>query len=159
MTGSEQSGMANAKSDLFENAACIITPTAKAPKGTIQTLETFWKSIGMTVSTFSPEAHDQIVAHISHLPHIIASTLCNYLSKKDPEWHKLSGGGLRDTTRIASGDAEIWKQILEQNRDEILSAINGFEQQIQILKKALDNNDPARVRAELSKGKQYRDQF
>ena len=114
MAGSEQTGMAHASSQLFDGAACILTPDASSPSESIQRLSDFWQAVGMHVSTTSPEQHDEIVAHISHLPHLLASTLCGYLADKDPDWLALSGPGLRDNTRIASGDANLWRQILEQ---------------------------------------------
>ena len=130
MAGSEQAGMEHAQSDLFENAACILTPLDDASAEAIAKLSAFWDALGMTVSTVSPEKHDEIVAHVSHLPHLLASTLCGYLATQDNTWRNLAGGGLRDTTRVASGDPQLWKQILEQNSDEVLRAIEGFEHQL-----------------------------
>lgn len=159
MTGSEKTGMENAYSDLFEDAACILTPLQDTPDPITQTLIKFWESLNMQVTTVSPETHDTIVAHVSHLPHILATALCNYLSQKDNSWKALAGGGLKDTTRIAAGDPELWKQILEQNRDEILRAINGFEQQLDSLKTALTENDSDKALAYLKQGKAYRNQL
>ena len=159
MAGSEQTGMENARPDLFQNAACIVTPLPDTPDTITQGLSMFWKSLKMQVTTVSPETHDAIVAHISHLPHILATVLCNYLSKKDNSWQTLGGGGLRDTTRIAAGDPELWKQILEQNRDEILQAINGFEKELDALKKALTETNSSGILWLLKQGKTYRDQL
>lgn len=159
MAGSELTGMENARADLFEDAACILTPLPDTTDTTIQTLGTFWKSLQMHVTTVPPETHDAIVAHISHLPHVLASVLCNYLSRKDNFWQTLGGGGLRDTTRIAAGDPELWKQIIEQNRDEILQAITGFEKELNALKTALTRNDSTGILSLLRQGKTYRDQL
>ena len=159
MAGSEQAGMEHAQSDLFENAACILTPLDDASAEAIAQLSAFWDALGMTVSTVSPEKHDEIVAHVSHLPHLLASTLCGYLAAQDDTWRTLAGGGLRDTTRIASGDPQLWKQILEQNSDEVVRAIEGFEQQLHHLKTALLNQDSLGVIAQLERGKTYRDQL
>ena len=159
MAGSEQAGMEHAQSDLFENAACILTPLDDASAEAISKLSAFWDALGMTVSTVSPEKHDEIVAHVSHLPHLLASTLCGYLAAQDDTWRTLGGGGLRDTTRIASGDPQLWKQILEQNSDEVVRAIEGFEQQLHHLKTALLNQDSLGVIAQLERGKTYRDQL
>ena len=159
MAGSEQAGMEHAQSDLFENAACILTPLDDASAEAISKLSAFWDALGMTVSTVSPEKHDEIVAHVSHLPHLLASTLCGYLAAQDDTWRTLAGGGLRDTTRIASGDPQLWKQILEQNSDEVVRAIEGFEQQLHHLKTALLNQDSLGVIAQLERGKTYRDQL
>ena len=106
MAGSDKTGMAHARPDLFKNAACILTPLPNTPPADIERLRAFWESIGMIVSIHSPQAHDQIVAHVSHLPHILASALCAYLAEKTDKWHTLSGSGLRDTTRIAAGDPQ-----------------------------------------------------
>ena len=159
MAGSEQAGMENACPDLFKNAACILTPQSGTPDTLIQRLSAFWKSLEMHVTTVSPEVHDAIVANISHLPHVLASVLCNYLSKKESTWQALAGSGLRDTTRIAAGEPTLWKQILEQNRDEVIQAINGFEQQLKAFKTALVENDSTEILSQLKQGKTYRNQL
>jgi prephenate dehydrogenase len=159
MAGSEQAGMEYAHSSLFDNAACIVTPLDDASPELIAQLCAFWEALGLTLSTVSPEKHDQIVAHVSHLPHLLASTLCGYLGTQDHEWRRLAGAGLRDTTRVASGDPQLWKQILEQNNDEVLKAIDGFEQQLQQLKTALLSQDSHSITTTLQQGKAYRDQL
>ncbi|MFT5622909.1 MAG: cyclohexadieny/prephenate dehydrogenase [Bacteroidia bacterium] len=159
MAGSEQAGMEHAQSDLFEKAACILTPLGEASSAAIAKLSSFWETLGMTISIVSPEKHDEIVAHVSHLPHLLASTLCGYLATQDDTWRTLAGRGLRDTTRIASGDPQLWKQILEQNSDEVLRAIEGFEQQLHHLKTALLNQNSLGIITQLERGKTYRDQL
>jgi prephenate dehydrogenase len=159
MAGSEQAGMEHARADLFEKAACILTPLDDTSAQAIAKLSAFWESLGMILSSVSPEKHDEIVAHISHLPHLLASTLSGYLATQDDTWRNLAGGGLRDTTRIASGDPGLWKQILEQNRDEVLRAIDGFEQELHQFKAALLNDDSLAVITQLERGKAYRDRL
>ncbi len=159
MAGSERTGMAHAREDLFEGAACILTPLDEAIDSQIARLQQLWEAIGMQVTITSPEEHDEIVAHISHLPHLLASSLCSYLAAKEPEWKHLSGGGLRDTTRVAAGDPNLWKQILEQNREEVLRAIDGFETELHSLKTALLDKDTSTVLKKLTLGKNFRDQL
>jgi prephenate dehydrogenase len=159
MAGSEQTGMAHARADLFENAACLVTPMADTPPDATETITRFWKRVGMLVTHTSPERHDEIVAQISHLPHLLASTLCSYLARGDQTWHQLAGGGLRDTTRIASGDPTLWRQILTSNQEEVLRAIDGFEQELHRLRTALLNQDEASIQQQLAAGKAYRDQI
>jgi len=155
MAGSERTGMKHARADLFEGAACIVTPLDHDDTK-IARLRKLWEAIGMQVTTCSPEKHDEIVAHISHLPHLLASSLCSYLAGKDADWKRLAGGGLRDSTRVAAGDPTLWKQILEQNREEVLRAIDGFENELHALKTALlDKNTPDLI-ASLERGKQFR---
>ncbi|MGZ0656780.1 prephenate dehydrogenase [Coraliomargarita sp. W4R72] len=159
MAGSERTGMAHARADLFDSAACIITPLDGAVDTEIARLQQLWEAIGMQVTTCTPEKHDEIVAHVSHLPHLLASSLCSYLLEKEPDWKQLAGGGLRDSTRVAAGDPILWKQILEQNREEVLRAIDGFENELHALKAALlDKNTPALI-TKLERGKKFRDQL
>ena len=159
MAGSERMGMAHARADLFEGAACILTPLENAAATEIARLSELWQAIGMHVVTLSPEKHDEIVAHISHLPHLLASSLCSYLADQEPDWKQLAGSGLRDTTRVAAGDSTLWQQILEQNREEVLRAIDGFEAELHALKTALLDRDSPSVLRLLARGKQYRDQL
>ena len=159
MAGSEKTGMSHARADLFQGAACILTPGEDAQNAEIVQLHQLWEAIGMQVVTTSPEKHDEIVAHISHLPHLLATILCSYLLEKEVGWQQLAGGGLRDTTRVASGDPDLWKQILEHNREDVLRAVDGFQGELQALKTSLLNKDSAGVLARLERGKRFRDQL
>ncbi len=159
MAGSERAGMEHAHADLFTGATCLITPLEDSPAPAIARISAFWEALGMRLATVSPEKHDEIVAHISHLPHLLASSLCSYLSGKDHSWRNFAGGGLRDSTRVASGDPTLWQQILQQNREEVLRAIDGFETELHQLKTALRNEDPLAITAVLERGKNYRDRL
>ncbi|MFU8848860.1 MAG: prephenate dehydrogenase [Opitutales bacterium] len=157
MAGSEQTGMAHARGDLFEAAACIVTPLEGAPTEKVRQISLFWESLGMLVTHASPEHHDEIVAHISHLPHLLSSALCSFLAQRDPIWKGLAGRGLRDTTRIAAGDPGLWRQILESNREEVIRAISGFEEELQQFKAALLNENPTSLQQMLTRGKDFRE--
>ena len=159
MAGSEQTGLSNATSTLFEHAACILTPETNASAALLERLTDFWEALGMHVATTTPEQHDKIVAHVSHLPHLLASVLCGYLSKQRRRLAGTLGAGLRDCTRVASGDPDLWLQILEQNRDEVLGAIDGLEAQLQDFKQALREKDARSVKDLLQQAKIYRDQL
>jgi len=159
MAGSELAGMEHAREDLFAGAPCFVTPVEDDPDHEVARLIRFWEALDMTVETLSPERHDEVVAHISHLPHFIASSLCGYLASRDPRWAHFAGPGLRDSTRIASGDPGLWRQIFSQNRDELLRALDGFEDELHALKAALLNDESTGVAALLERGKQYRDRL
>jgi len=159
MAGSEQTGMAHARGDLFAAAACLVTPLADASAETVQAVSAFWAALGMRVSHTSPERHDEIVAHISHLPHVLSSALCSFLARKDHAWQALAASGLRDTTRIAAGDPGLWLEILQSNRAEVLRAISGLEDELHRIQSALANDDCARLAQYLERGKNYRDQL
>ncbi len=159
MAGSERGGMENARVDLYTHRACFVTPLVDSDPKAVESIMRFWEALDMEVTTVSPEVHDEIVAHISHLPHVVASVLCSYLATRDPNWRNFAGNGLRDTTRIASGSPDLWKAIIEQNRDEIIRAISGFEDDLQSLKSAIANQQSFEILNILEHGKVYRDRM
>ncbi len=159
MAGSERNGLEYASVTLFQKATCLVTPLADSPTKPLAQLIAFWEALDMQIATVSPEQHDEIVAHISHLPHLLASTLCSLLASKDANWGHFSGAGLKDCTRVASGDPSLWKQILEQNRDEVIRAIDTFEDELHLLKTALLNKETHKLTAILERGKHYRDRL
>ena len=159
MAGSEKTGWEHGTATLFEHRTCFVTPLVDTAAQATAAVVEFWHALGAEVVTLAPDQHDEIVAHISHLPQVIASSLCGFLATKNPAWRDHAGGGLRDTTRIAGSDPQIWRAILEQNRDEILRALSGFEVELHGLRTALANHDYVEVAARISRGKAYRDQF
>lgn len=159
MAGSEKTGWEHASAGLFERRTCFVTPLESSQPAAVAAVVRFWHELGGEPVTLSPDQHDEIVAHISHLPQVLASSLCAFLAKKDPTWRNYSGGGLRDTTRIAASDPQLWRTILEQNRDEILRALRQYQDELQTLHAAVSNRDWLEVIARLERGKAYRDQF
>lgn len=159
MAGSEKTGWEHATADLFARRACFVTPLPETDPKATETVVEFWRGLGCEVTTEHPDKHDEIVAHISHLPQVLASTLCAFLTKKDHRWRNHAGGGLRDTTRIAGSDPQLWRTILEQNHDEVLRALAGFEDELHAFKAALANRDYLDVTARLERGQAYRREF
>lgn len=159
MAGGEKSGWENASDTLFERRVCFVTPLENTDKTAAATVVKFWHELGAEVTTVSPDQHDEIVANISHLPQMLATTLATFLAGKNPGWRNLSGNGLRDTTRIAASDATMWIEIFQQNHDEVLRALRQFEDELHGLKSALANRDWLEVRARLERGKAWRDGF
>ena len=159
MAGSEKTGWEHASANLFDRRACFVTPLPETDPKAVETVVQFWRDLGCEVTTEHPDKHDEIVAHISHLPQILASTLCAFLARKDHRWRNHAGGGLRDTTRIAASDPHLWRTILEQNRDEILRALNGYEDELHALRAALANRDYLDVVARLERSQAYRREF
>jgi len=156
MAGSEKTGLENATAELFEGRVCFLTPLTGTPAPALDRLAAFWRAAGMEVVTASPEEHDEVAAHVSHLPHALASVLCAFLAGRDPGWRNLAGAGLRDTTRIAAGDPALWRSIFSQNREEVLRALDGFEAELQRFRAALHNGDDLGVRSLLERGQAYR---
>lgn len=157
MAGSEQSGMDSATGDLFRSSACILTPLPGTDPEKSAQLHTFWQALGMTTHEMTPEQHDEIVAHISHLPHLLATAICNTLAKKSLAWRQLAGGGLCDSTRIAAGDPTLWCQILSENRDAILHSLQALEKELSTVKRLLEEKDEAAIFDTLASGKAYRE--
>lgn len=136
MAGSEKRGVEFARTDLFEGARCILTPTPKTDAAAIETVESFWKSLGMNVVHLSPEDHDRLVCDISHLPHALAAAL---VSMQSDAALPLAGKGFLDTTRIAGGDGALWRDILQDNRDNVAGAVTRLRDQLDALLGLLDS--------------------
>ncbi len=121
MAGAEKMGVSAARADLFDQAICVVTPTPGSDAGCVRRLETFWADVGAKPLRLSPEIHDDLVSRSSHLPHVVAAELANYvLSPVHPkEQAMLCATGFRDTTRIASGSPEMWRDIALANRKNL----------------------------------------
>ncbi len=159
MAGSEKTGWEHGTPDLFEGRVCFVTPEPDCPAEASRTLAEFWRGLGSTVVTTTPSRHDEIVAHISHLPQAIATSLAVTLANKDGQWRHLAGNGLRDTSRIAASDATMWVEIFQHNRDSVLHALDAFEQSLAGLRRAIEQGDWHDVRTRLETGKLWRDGF
>lgn len=157
MAGAEKTGWQHARPDLFAGRVTFLTPLPETEPRAAERVAAFWAALGSEVATVTPDAHDEIVAHISHLPQVLASTLCACLQRRDPAWRNFSGGGLRDTTRIAGSDAKLWKTILEQNREEVLRALRAYGEELHGMERAIANRDWFEVQAIMERGKAYRD--
>ena len=157
MAGSEKSGPEHASSQLFSDLPCLITPLAKTPPQAINTVQDFWEKVGMHLHQLDPESHDAIAAQISHLPHLLAIGLCYYLSDKDSSLKFYAGNGLRDTTRIASGNTELWRGILSENRHAILKAMDQFSSIWDHLRNLLSEPESPALLEVLQQAKTYRD--
>jgi len=159
MAGSEKTGWEHGNADLFEGRTCFVTPVAATQPEAAAMVVKFWRDLGAEVVSVEPDRHDEIVAHISHLPQVLASSLCAFLSTRDTAWRNYAGAGLRDTTRIAASDPKIWRAVFEENRDEVLRALRDFQDDLQGLQAALANRDFVEVSARLERGRAYRDKF
>ena len=156
MAGSEKTGWEHGTAELFAGRPCFVTPLADSPSAAVGAVTAFWRALGAEVVTTTPTEHDRIVAHISHLPQVAASALCAFLAGSDARWRDHAGGGLRDTTRIAGSDPELWKVILAANRTEVLAALRGYQAELGRAADALAAGEDDQVAALLEKGRAYR---
>lgn len=163
MAGSEKTGLQNGRADLFAQRTCLlIEPDGDAPlyyAESFRRICDFWKGLGMRVIPLGAAEHDRLVAEASHLPHLLASALSAWLNRDgDGEARRdAAGTGLRDTTRIAAGDPDLWLSIVRENRSEIIAALDGFLDSCVPLLAALKSHDDKAVRQLLANGKIARD--
>ena len=156
MAGSEKNGLDAASDSLFEGHPCFLAACDLVPKASLERLSDFWTNLGMRVETVDPKTHDQIVARVSHLPHAVANALCATLARNHPQWKQFSGNGLRDTTRIAASDSELWTQIFAQNKEALLKALDDFSETFAQLRQAVASDDAPAVKRFLAQASDYR---
>jgi len=142
VAGSEQRGVEFARDDLFEQATCILTMTKKTNRQAVQTLKRFWSDLGCTVKLMKPAEHDRIFANISHLPHVVAVALIN---ANNSEELKLAGKGFIDTSRVASGPANIWADVLLTNANNATKGIDKIIDELSKLKTAIKNENKKQI--------------
>jgi prephenate dehydrogenase len=161
MAGSEKTGVAAARADLFVDAVCLVTPTLQSNPSALERVQQFWRSVGSRVLCLPPEAHDDLVSRTSHLPHIVAATLVNLvLNPGHPvEQPLLCANGFRDTTRIASGSPEMWRDIALANRQNLSQALDSFIDDLKSIQRALKDGDSCAIAAFFEQAKQRRDQW
>jgi len=154
IAGSEQTGVFSSNDKLFNGSICIITPTPRANKEALEKIKRFWESIGARVKIMSPKLHDNIVADISHLPHILAYTLCNAISQKDI---KMAGTGFKDVTRIAKSNPDMWEEIFMQNQKSLLRSVSVFQKNLNAFKNDIISKKRASLRRRMTLAKRRRD--
>ena len=161
MAGGEKTGVLAARTDLFDNAVCLVTPTPSSNKDAVGQVEEFWKAVGGRVFKFTPAAHDDLVSRASHLPHVVASELANYILSPahPPEQATVCANGFRDTTRIASGSPEMWRDIAMANRRNLGRVLGVFIEDLQEFQLALDQGDVRAIEEFFEKAKQRRDEW
>ena len=156
MAGSERDGLAAASADLFQHAACLLTNDEQVPAPRAEALERFWQSVGCRTAWMSAGIHDALVARISHLPHIIAAGAA-HVCLKYPSEGRFGGGGLRDTTRVASGQPDMWAEILIENRAALLDPLRETIADLGTILAHLENNRQQPARQWLATAKHQRD--
>jgi prephenate dehydrogenase len=159
MAGAEKMGVLAARANLFEGAICAVTPTPKTPAKLVARVEELWQSVGGNPLRLSPDLHDDLVSRSSHLPHVVAAELANYvLSPVHPkEQGMLCATGFRDTTRIASGSPEMWRDISLSNRKNLARVLGVFIEDLQEFQLALENEDVKVIEEFFAKAKERRD--
>jgi len=149
MAGSNLSGFAVARADLFRGATVILTPTDHTPPEAVKRVTEFWEGVGGRVTIMDPATHDRAVAAISHLPHLVVDALVAAVVDMDPRFLEVAARGFKDTTRIAASDPVVWREIFQQNREALGEAVAAFRGALGRLERILEAGDDAAIESAL----------
>jgi prephenate dehydrogenase len=148
MAGSHKSGVEAANPRLFENAYYVLTPSPETPAGQVERLKHILEWTRAKVVVMDPQEHDRVVGAVSHFPHVIAAVLVNQVSRynEENEWHRrLAAGGFRDITRIASSNPRMWRDILLNNREELLRIAADWRDTLDSIMALVESADRDRI--------------
>ena len=161
IAGTERSGVDASVERLFERRRVIVTPIAETDGGALERVSEMWRMVGSDVIEMDVAHHDEILADTSHLPHMLAYTLMDVLGrrKERAEIFRFSAGGLRDFTRVASSDPQMWHDICLANRDAMVAAIERFRGELDQLTDAIRSGDGEFVRSVFARAKSIRDEY
>ncbi|MFH1540691.1 MAG: prephenate dehydrogenase [Elusimicrobiota bacterium] len=151
IAGSEKTSIKCASTELFKNAAVILTTSKKTDTKILKMVEKIWRSMGAKVEIMKPVKHDEIISFTSHLPHAVAFALVNSVDN-----FKFVGSGFRDTTRIASSDPQMWADIIFNNRMNVCHAIKRFKNELMKIEKAKTVKELVKI---FKKAKEKRDDY
>lgn len=145
IAGAEKSGVSAANAGLFFGKNVVLTPNEQTSKQALSKVRALWEATGANVSEMSAEAHDQIFAAVSHLPHLLAFALVDDLAnrKNSQQLFDFAASGFRDFTRIAGSSPEMWRDISLANREALLSELEAYQSELKLLQKLLENKDGA----------------
>ena len=161
MAGAEKTGVSSARADLFVNTVCVMTPTKKTNQAALKKTGQFWRAVGSRVLELKPEVHDVLVSRSSHLPHVIAATLASHVLHPAQPKHQaaLCANGFRDTTRIASGSPEMWRDIALANRKNLGRSLDAFIADLKKFRRLVKKEDAKAVTKFFEIAKKRRDNW
>jgi prephenate dehydrogenase len=157
IAGSDRSGIDTAAAEIFRNAKCIITPTRNTDKDALEKVTAVWKTLGSVIKTLDPDEHDRIYAAVSHLPHLIAYEIVNTVSDMGESYFAFSGQGFKDTTRIASSQPELWRDICVLNKDNLLESIEIFRNNLDRVSQYLRAHDSESLERDFKRARTLRE--
>ena len=159
MAGSELDGLDGADPEMFNGAVWVLTPTADADDVTLAEVSAVVRVLGAEVLALTPERHDQVVAVVSHVPHLTAATLMQLATDRAEEHGallRLAAGGFRDMTRIASGHPSIWLDICAQNRPAIVTTLDGLIDRLSEIRSIVEGDERDRLESTLTAAREAR---
>jgi prephenate dehydrogenase len=153
IAGSEASGAAAARADLFRGRRCILTPTPATERGALARVRALWEGVGAGVEEMPPSVHDELLARVSHLPHLVAYALAAAVGEQASGGRRAldyAGSGFRDTTRIAASPPELWRDIALANASALGAALAEFRAALDRLERLVAARDAAGLEAALA---------
>jgi len=159
IAGAEKSGVEAGLASLYQNRRVILTPLDSTDPAAVTKIDQMWRSCGAKIDYLDVEHHDRVLAATSHLPHMLAYSLVNYLSNlnEHDEIFNYAAGGFRDFTRIASSDPVMWRDVCISNSDVLLKFIEGYKDELDQVSAAIRNQDGERLLRLFGKAKSERD--
>lgn len=161
IAGSEHTGVHAGKVDLFAHHKVILTPLASSSAQAVARLTQLWQAAKAEVICMDVEKHDEVLAHTSHLPHLMAFNLVEQLANREDnlDIFRYAAGGFRDFSRIAASDPHMWHDIFFANKTAVLKAVDGFEQQLQVLRTLIEQEDSQALMGVLGHAQAARQHF
>ncbi len=159
IAGTENSGFEHSFSTLFEERTCILTPVESTNQQALRQVQELWSRVGSIVVCLNCDEHDEILAAVSHLPHMVAYGMVNCLltiEGFEENIFSFSAGGFKDFTRIAGSDPAMWRDIALMNREKLLSMIERFQSYLEELKEAIEQKDSEKLFAEFQKSRTFK---
>ena len=159
IAGGERSGAAAASADLFRDRRVVLTPLKESED--VSKVRELWEACGARVSIMTPEEHDEVLAAVSHLPHLLAYGLVHEVAKRknSEQLFSFAAGGFRDFTRIASSHPEMWRDICLANRDLLLAELRGYQGKVAEIQKLLQAGDGAALERLFAEARDARDRW
>jgi len=160
LAGTEHSGPDAGFATLFEGRWCLLTPPPGTDAESVAKIKELWQRMGSMVSVMEPAHHDRVLAIVSHLPHLIAFTICGTADDLADETRQqvlqFAASGFRDFTRIAASDPEMWRDVFLNNRDALLEMLARFTEDAQAMAKAVRWGDTADIEDKINRGRKIR---
>ena len=159
IAGKEKSGVEAADADLFNHKRVIITPEKNANTQSVVAVSDLWQSMGATIEIMNETKHDDLLAMTSHLPHMLAFSLMDYLISSNPQACEYAAGGFKDFSRIASSDAVMWRDICINNPDQIIKHIKGYQKSLDKIANLIKTQQPEALEQVFIEAKSARDDW
>lgn len=160
LAGTERFGPDAASAELYQGRRCIVCPTPRTPPAALEKARALWRAVGAEVVEMPAALHDQVMAAVSHLPHVAAYSLAGALGAligdSEAAARALPTTSLRDTSRIAASDPRMWRDIFLENREALLPLVDGLAAQLDELRRAIADGDGDRLAAALDRARAVR---